>query len=150
MEDHVTDVSQLIDESRISRFQILVAVLCALAVFMDGFDTQMVGYVLPAIAKSMQIAPSALRPVMVSGLVGLMAGALGFGLVADRVRHKGVIILCLVIFGPVMLVTGDGDVGVPALVAGASSPDSGSAAPCPTPSRSPPSTRRSAAAPPSS
>jgi AAHS family 4-hydroxybenzoate transporter-like MFS transporter len=104
-EDRVTDVSQLIDESRLSRFQIFVAVLCALAVFMDGFDTQMVGYVLPAIAKSMQIAPSALWPVIVSGLVGLMAGALLFGIVADRVGRKWVIIACLVIFGVFMLLT---------------------------------------------
>ena len=72
---------------------------------MDGFDTQMVGYVLPAIAKSMQIAPSALWPVIVSGLVGLMAGALLFGIVADRVGRKWVIIACLVIFGAFMLLT---------------------------------------------
>jgi MFS transporter, AAHS family, 4-hydroxybenzoate transporter len=104
-EDTVVDVSQLIDEHPISRFQIGVATLCGLAVFMDGFDTQMVGYVLPAIAKSMQIAPSALWPVIVSGLVGLMAGALLFGIVADRVGRKWVIIACLVIFGIFMLLT---------------------------------------------
>jgi MFS transporter, AAHS family, 4-hydroxybenzoate transporter len=61
--------------------------------------------VLPAIAKSMQIAPSALWPVIVSGLVGLMAGALLFGIVADRVGRKWVIIACLVIFGAFMLLT---------------------------------------------
>ncbi|HEX7969267.1 MAG TPA: MFS transporter [Stellaceae bacterium] len=104
-EDGVVDVSQLIDERRISGFQIFVAVLCALAVFMDGFDTQMVGYVLPAIAKSMQIAPAALSRVIVSGLVGLMTGALLFGVVADRVGRKSVIIFCLLIFGVFMLLT---------------------------------------------
>jgi MFS transporter, AAHS family, 4-hydroxybenzoate transporter len=104
-EDTVVDVAQLIDGRPIGRFQIVVAVLCALAVFMDGFDTQMVGYVLPAIAKSMQIKPSALWPVIVSGLVGLMAGALLFGIVADRVGRKSVIIACLLIFGAFMLLT---------------------------------------------
>jgi MFS transporter, AAHS family, 4-hydroxybenzoate transporter len=104
-QDGVTDVSRLIDERPIGGFQIQVAVLCALAVFMDGFDTQMVGYVLPAIAKSMQIAPSALWPVIVSGLLGLMAGALLFGIVADRVGRKWVIIACLLIFGAFMLLT---------------------------------------------
>src|SRR5258708_6753479 len=105
MAEDVVDVSQLIDERRISGFQILVAVLCALAVFMDGFDTQMVGYVLPAIAKALQIAPSALWPAVVSGLVGLMTGALVFGIVADRVGRKWVIIFCLIIFGAFMLLT---------------------------------------------
>ena len=104
-EDRVADVSQLIDERPIGRFQIQVAVLCALAVFMDGFDTQMVGYVLPAIAKSMHIQPSALWPVVVSGLIGLMTGALLFGIVADRVGRKWVIIACLLIFGAFMLLT---------------------------------------------
>src|SRR5260370_34532436 len=105
MAEDVVDVSQLIDERRISGFQILVAVLCALAVFMDGFDTQMVGYVLPAIAKSLQIPPAALTPVVVSGLVGLMTGALVFGIVADRIGRKPVIIFCLIVFGAFMLLT---------------------------------------------
>ena len=101
----VVDVAQLIDERPIGGFQILVAVLCALAVFMDGFDTQMVGYVLPAIAKSLQIPPAALTPVVVSGLVGLMTGALVFGIVADRIGRKPVIIFCLIVFGVFMLLT---------------------------------------------
>jgi MFS transporter, AAHS family, 4-hydroxybenzoate transporter len=103
--DNVVDIAQLIDERRISSFQILVAVLCALAVFMDGFDTQMVGYVLPAIAKSLQIPPAALTPVVVSGLVGLMTGALVFGIVADRIGRKSVIIFCLIMFGAFMVMT---------------------------------------------
>jgi AAHS family 4-hydroxybenzoate transporter-like MFS transporter len=103
--DIVVDVAQLIDECRLGRFQIWVAVLCALAVFMDGFDTQMVGYILPAIAKSLRIAPSALTPVVVSGLVGLMVGAFVFGIVADRIGRRPVIILCLMVFGAFMLLT---------------------------------------------
>lgn len=104
-EDAVVEISQFIEQGKVGRFQIFVAVLCALAVFMDGFDTQMVGYVLPAIARSLHIAPPALTPVVVSGLLGLMAGALIFGLAADRLGRKPVIILCLVFFGIAMLLT---------------------------------------------
>jgi MFS transporter, AAHS family, 4-hydroxybenzoate transporter len=104
-DDGVVEVSHFIDQRGIGRFQLLVALLCALAVFMDGFDTQMVGYVLPAIARSLAIAPTALAGVVVSGLVGLMAGALVFGLVADRLGRKPVIIFCLVFFGFAMLLT---------------------------------------------
>jgi MFS transporter, AAHS family, 4-hydroxybenzoate transporter len=105
MAEDVVDVAQLIDERRIGGFQIRVTLLCALAVFMDGFDTQMVGYVLPAIAKSLQIPPATLTPVVVSGLVGLMTGALVFGIVADRIGRKSVIIFCLIMFGAFMLLT---------------------------------------------
>ncbi len=108
-QDGIVEVSQFIDQRGVGRFQLFVAVLCALAVFMDGFDTQMVGYVLPAIARSLQIEPAALTSVVVSGLVGLMAGALIFGLVADRIGRKSVIIFCLVFFGLAMLLTPTAD-----------------------------------------
>jgi AAHS family 4-hydroxybenzoate transporter-like MFS transporter len=99
------DVSDFIDRHKVGGFQRRVALLCALAVFLDGFDTQMVGYVIPAIAHSLGTAPAALTPVVVSGLIGLMLGALIFGIVADRIGRKSVIILCLVIFGVFMLLT---------------------------------------------
>ena len=99
------DVSGVIDQRRIGGFQIRVAVLCALAVFMDGFDTQVIGYVLPAIAKSLQIPPQQLWPVATSGLVGLMVGALSLGILADRVGRKPVIVFCLLFFGGCMLLT---------------------------------------------
>jgi AAHS family 4-hydroxybenzoate transporter-like MFS transporter len=104
-EQRSVDVSQLIDERGVGRFQILVAVLCGLAVFMDGFDTQMVGFVLPAIAKSLQVAPAALKSVLLSGLVGLLCGALIFGIVADRIGRRTVIIFCIAWFGVGMLLT---------------------------------------------
>lgn len=104
-QDRIVDVSELIERHKVGGFQLLVALLCALAVFMDGFDTQMMGYVLPAIAKSLGVAPAAVTPVVVSGLVGLMLGALIFGIVADRVGRKTVIIFCLLLFGVGMLLT---------------------------------------------
>ena len=104
-QNSVVDVAALIDRHRVGRFQLVVAFLCALAVFMDGFDTQMMGYVLPTIAKSLAIPPAALTPMVVSGLIGLMLGALAFGIVADRVGRKAVILLCLVVFGAGMLLT---------------------------------------------
>jgi len=104
-QDRVVDVSELIDRHKVGGFQRLVALLCALAVFMDGFDTQMVGYVLPAIAKSLAVPPAAMTPMVVSGLVGLMLGALGFGIIADRIGRKSVIVFCLLVFGIGMLLT---------------------------------------------
>ncbi|HUJ36076.1 MAG TPA: MFS transporter, partial [Hyphomicrobium sp.] len=98
-QDRVVDVSELIDRHKVGGFQRLVALLCALAVFMDGFDTQMVGYVLPALAKSLAVPPAAMTPMVVSGLVGLMLGALGFGIIADRIGRKSVIVFCLLVFG---------------------------------------------------
>jgi MFS transporter, AAHS family, 4-hydroxybenzoate transporter len=99
------EVSRFIDERGVGGFQVLVAVLCGVAVFMDGFDTQMIGYVLPAIAKSLQVEPSSLTRVALSGLVGLLLGALSFGIIADRIGRKSVIVFCIAWFGLCMLLT---------------------------------------------
>jgi AAHS family 4-hydroxybenzoate transporter-like MFS transporter len=104
-EDRAIDVAELIDQQPIGRFQMLVALLCAAAVFMDGFDVQMVGPVLPLIARSLHVDPSALWQVALAGLVGVMLGALGFGTLADRIGRKAIIILCLAWFGLCMLLT---------------------------------------------
>ena len=104
-ETGTVDVSQVIDRHKVGPLQLRVALLCALAVFLDGFDTQMMGYVIPAIAHSLQLAPAQLTSVVVVGLIGLMIGALVFGILADRIGRKSVIILCLLIFGAGMLLT---------------------------------------------
>jgi AAHS family 4-hydroxybenzoate transporter-like MFS transporter len=102
----IIEIRQFIDERKIGGFQRRVAFLCALAVLMDGFDAQVVGYLVPAIAKSWQIEPHALTGALASGLIGLMFGALTFSVIADRVGRKAVIVLCAILFGAGMLATG--------------------------------------------
>lgn len=78
-------------------------VLCALAVALDGFNTQAIGYVAPAIARDWHLGREALSPVFASGLIGLMIGALTFGPVADRFGRKRIIIACTAFFGALSL-----------------------------------------------
>jgi AAHS family 4-hydroxybenzoate transporter-like MFS transporter len=77
----------------------MVAVMCGVIVFMDGFDAQSIGFVAPALATDLGIEPSAMGPLFSSGLLGMMLGALGFGWLADRVGRKPVLIACTMIFG---------------------------------------------------
>ncbi|HSV57477.1 MAG TPA: hypothetical protein VLJ19_01160, partial [Variovorax sp.] len=53
-----TDVAALIDEQPMSRVQVLVAVLCALAVFFDGYDIQVMALAVPALSQEWGMAPS--------------------------------------------------------------------------------------------
>src|SRR6266849_1847809 len=99
------NVPALIDEQKISAFQIRVAVLCAAVVFMDGFDAQAIGYVAPTLSKAWSLAPGELKWTFSAGLVGLMLGALVFSPLADRIGRKPVIVFCTLWFGIASLLT---------------------------------------------
>jgi len=83
----------------------IVAVMCGLIVFVDGFDAQAMGYVAPALSAALHIPRAVLGPVISSGLVGMMIGALVSGSLADRIGRRPVLIGCTVIFGVGSLLT---------------------------------------------
>ncbi|WP_053059742.1 MFS transporter [Pandoraea faecigallinarum] len=99
------DLRALIDERPFGRYQIFVTALCALIVFLDGFDTQAIGYVAPAIVHALGIERSALSPVFSASLVGLTLGALAGGPMSDRVGRRPVLIAGMLIFGAMSLAT---------------------------------------------
>jgi AAHS family 4-hydroxybenzoate transporter-like MFS transporter len=99
------DVRQFIDERPFGRYQYLVTAICALIVFLDGFDTQAIGYVAPAIIKSFHVSRSALSPVFSASLVGLMLGALIGGPVSDRFGRRPVLLVGMLFFGLMSLLT---------------------------------------------
>src|ERR1700733_11164605 len=93
------DVAQFIDQQPVGGFQIRLLLICAAVLFLDGFDTQAIGYVAPALAREWGLSKAALGPVFSAGLFGLMIGALLFGPLADRIGRKKIIILSTLAFG---------------------------------------------------
>jgi AAHS family 4-hydroxybenzoate transporter-like MFS transporter len=85
-------VTELIDDRPLSGFQIMTISLCGAVLLLDGFDTQCIGFLAPAIAKELGLAMKAFGPVFSAALIGLMIGALSSGPIADRVGRKIVVI----------------------------------------------------------
>src|SRR3954453_4368831 len=87
------DVAEFIDQQPVGAFQFRLLLACAAVLFLDGFDTQAIGYVAPALAKEWGLSKSALGPVFSAGRFWLMIGAVLFGPLADRIGRKKIIIL---------------------------------------------------------
>lgn len=99
------DVVDLVDRSRLGRFQVGMLVLCAVCLVVDGFDVQSMGYVAPAIVDDWHVAKASLGPVFGAGLLGMLLGSLGFSLAADRLGRRPVLIAATAFFAACMFAT---------------------------------------------
>jgi AAHS family 4-hydroxybenzoate transporter-like MFS transporter len=105
MTEAAFDVPTFINGRRVGVVQWGVVVLCALVMFLDGFDTQAISYMTPLIAKEWGLPRELLGPIFSSALTGLMVGYLVLSPLSDRFGHRRLILASTVAFGFLTLVT---------------------------------------------
>lgn len=96
---HSTDIGRLLDEGPWTPMQKLVVVLVAVAIILDGFDGQLIGFAIPVMIKEWGVTRSDFGPVIAAGLVGMAIGSASAGLIADRFGRRYVLIASVVLFG---------------------------------------------------
>jgi hypothetical protein len=83
---HEVNITRLIDEGPITRFQIGIIVCCALVNLFDGMDTQSIGVAAPFIAEGLGVKIANFGPIFSSALMG---ATIGRGLVWSACRSSG-------------------------------------------------------------
>ncbi|MDB5458329.1 MAG: transporter, family, 4-hydroxybenzoate transporter [Caulobacteraceae bacterium] len=101
----IAELEQIVGSSRLSGFQLLIAVLCASVAMIDGFDTQAIALAAPHIGMAWRVMPSAFGLVFGAGLFGSLVGALAFGVAADRFGRKPCLLVAVLWFGLITLLT---------------------------------------------
>ena len=99
------NVSDIIDSRAVGGLQLRAFVLCALVLFVDGFDVQAITYVAPTITREWGLNRGELWPALTGGLVGIMLGAIFLAPLADRLGRRRVIVYSCVAFGALTLLT---------------------------------------------
>jgi AAHS family 4-hydroxybenzoate transporter-like MFS transporter len=101
-----TNVSELIEQSSLSAFQVALLLMCGACIGIDGFDVQAMGFVAPALIREWGIAKASLGPVFGAASLGMLIGSLTFSTLADRIGRRSVLIGVLLLGSLGMLATG--------------------------------------------
>ncbi len=90
-------LSSIIDNSEISRFQLVAIIICISLNALDGFDVLAISFASPGIAADWGITRAALGVVLAMELVGMALGSIALGGAADKYGRKPTIQMCLVL-----------------------------------------------------
>ena len=102
---NVIEVERVLAETHRPTFQAMLLALCGLCLLIDGFDAQAMGYVAPSVIAEWHVAKTALGPVFSASLFGMLLGALGLSVLADRIGRRPVLIGATLFFSLSMLAT---------------------------------------------
>jgi AAHS family 4-hydroxybenzoate transporter-like MFS transporter len=105
MQHEKLGLESIVDGSPVGRAQIKIIVICAMVAVVDGFDTQSIALVAPAIATAWHVVPSSFGRVFGAGLFGSLVGALVFGMCGDRFGRRPALLAAVALFAATTSIT---------------------------------------------
>ena len=100
------DVNATIDNANFTPFHWRVLFWCSLIIIFDGYDLVIYGVVLPLLMEQWSLTPYVAGLLGSSALFGMMFGAMGFGMLSDRLGRKKTILICVVLFSLTTCING--------------------------------------------
>ncbi|MBD2763808.1 MFS transporter [Kocuria sp. cx-455] len=96
---HTKLVQEVIDEAPMNGRRALVVVLCFVIALLDGFDTQSIAFIGPAIAADFEMGTAELTWVITASTIGMALGAMTLGSLGDKIGRKKAVLIALGLFG---------------------------------------------------
>lgn len=93
------DLGRLIDERPMSRMQVLVAVLCGFAIFLDGYDIQVMALAVPSLSREWGRPPSDFGVALSAVLIGIAVGSAFLAHLGDRYGRRAAVIGATLLIG---------------------------------------------------
>ena len=93
------DVTAILDQGPWSGTQKMAVIFAALAIILDGFDGQLIGFAIPVLIKDWGLTSSNFTPVVAAGLVGMATGSVLGGYIGDRYGRRVALIFWFLLFG---------------------------------------------------
>ena len=105
MQEQEMNLVEIMDKAKLRAFQKGVIATCFALIMVDGFDTQAIAFVAPALRHAWDVSPNTFGLLFSAGLLGTMIGAMAMGPAGDRFGRKPLILASTLLFGIMSLLS---------------------------------------------
>ncbi|WOE30861.1 MULTISPECIES: MFS transporter [unclassified Acinetobacter] len=98
MTSNTVSVNDVINKATFKPFHLKIILWCLFIVLFDGYDLAINGVVLPLLMQEWNMTAVEAGMLASTALAGMMFGAMSFGMLADRIGRKKVIMICVTLF----------------------------------------------------
>ena len=98
-----TDISEIIENQKLTWFVTSLVLVSCVVTFFDGFDMNVIAFVAPDMSTALHLNRLMMGKVFSAGLLGTMIGGFLFGYLGDRIGRRPSIIFATASFGVLTL-----------------------------------------------